>query len=188
MTASLLTAGTFFFPGPTEVRAEVLQAMTKPMIPHRGPRFESMFARLQDSLKVIFGTTRPVYISSSSATGLMEAAVRAAPAGRVLSIVNGAFSARFAAIVQACDREADIIDVPWGQTVDLDDLRRRLGTTRYAAVTVAHSETSTGALTDVRTVARLAHEQGATCLVDSVTGIGGAELRFDEWELDVALT
>lgn len=188
MTPSLLTNGTFFFPGPTEVRAEVLQAMTRPMIPHRGPAFEGMFARLEESLKVIFGTSRPVYISSSSATGLMEASVRGAPAGRVLSIVNGAFSARFAAIAQACDREVDIVDVPWGGTVDLDDLRARLKATRYATITVAHSETSTGALTDVRTVARLAHEHGATCLVDSVTGVGGAELRFDEWELDVALT
>jgi aspartate aminotransferase-like enzyme len=118
----------------------------------------------------------------------MEAAVRGAPEGRVLSIVNGAFSARFAAIVKACDRELDVIDVEWGKTVDLGDLAARLKATRYSAVTVAHSETSTGALTDVRTVARLAHENGAMCLVDSVTGVGGAELKFDEWELDVALT
>jgi aspartate aminotransferase-like enzyme len=188
MTASLLTDGTFFFPGPTEVRKEVLTAMTRPMIPHRGPQFESMYARLQESLKVIFGTTRPVYISSSSATGLMEAAVRGAPAGRVLSIVNGAFSARFAAIVKACARDVDIIDVPWGGVVDLDELEAKLKATRYSTITVAHSETSTGALTDVRAVTRLAHANGAVCLVDSVTGIGGAELRFDEWELDVALT
>jgi aspartate aminotransferase-like enzyme len=59
---------------------------------------------------------------------------------------------------------------------------------RYAAVTVAHSETSTGALHDVRGMTRLAHAAGAVCLVDSVTGIGGAELRFDEWELDFAVT
>ena len=188
MTSSLLTNGTFFFPGPTEVRPDVMQQMTKPMIPHRGPLFEDMFARIQDSLRVIFGTTRSVYVSSSSATGLMEAAVRCAPAGRVLSIVNGAFSARFLAIVKGCARESDVIDVPWGETVDLDVLAEKLRATRYAAVTVVHSETSTGALTDVRTVARLAHEHGAVCLVDSVTGIGGAELRFDEWELDFALT
>jgi aspartate aminotransferase-like enzyme len=188
MTSSLLTNGTFFFPGPTEVRSEVLQEMTRPMIPHRGAAFETMFARMQDSLRTVFGTERPVYVSSSSATGLMEAAVRCAPAGRVLSIVNGAFSARFSAIVKACARESDVIDVPWGETVDLDLLAEKLRATRYAAVTVVHSETSTGALTDVRTVTRLAHENGAVCLVDSVTGVGGAELRFDEWELDFALT
>ncbi len=188
MTSALLEQGTFFFPGPTEVRPEVLAAMTRPMIPHRGPAFESMYARVQESLRVIFGTTRPVYVSSSSATGLMEAGMRCAPAGRVLSIVNGAFSARFAAIAQGCGRETDVLDVPWGETVELSEVERMLRATRYAAVTVAHSETSTGALTDVRAVTRLAHEHGAVCLVDSVTGIGGAPLRFDEWGLDYALT
>ena len=188
MTASLLPNGTFFFPGPTEVRTPVLEAMTRPMIPHRGAAFESLFTRLQDALRVIFGTRRPVYVSSSSATGLMEAGVRCAPAGRVLSVVNGAFSARFAAIAQGCARETDIIDVPWGEAVDLDQLADRLRRTRYAALTIVHSETSTGARQDVRTATRLAREQGAMCLVDSVTGIGGAELAFDEWELDYALT
>ena len=67
MTMPLLQDGTFFFPGPTEVRAEVLAAMTQPMIPHRGAAFEAMFGRLQASLQVIFGTKRPVFISSSSA-------------------------------------------------------------------------------------------------------------------------
>lgn len=188
MTAPLLPNGTFFFPGPTEVRAPVLAAMTQPMIPHRGAAFESLFMRLQESLRTIFGTTRPVYVSSSSATGLMEAGVRCAPAGRVLSVVNGAFSARFAAIAKACGREMDVLEVPWGGTVDLDELSDTLRDTRYAALTIVYSETSTGARQDVRTATRLARAQGAVCLVDSVTGIGGAELRFDEWELDYALT
>jgi aspartate aminotransferase-like enzyme len=162
--------------------------MTQPMIPHRGAAFESLFMRLQDALRTIFGTTRPVYVSSSSATGLMEAGVRAAPRGRILSVVNGAFSARFAAIAQACARETDLLEVPWGETVDLDQLADRLRSKRYAALTIVHSETSTGARQDVRAAQRLAREQGAMCLVDSVTGVGGAELRFDEWELDYALT
>lgn len=188
MTAPLLQNGTFFFPGPTEVRAPVLAAMTQPMIPHRGAAFESLFGRLQRSLRTVFGTRRPVYVSSSSATGLMEAGVRAAPVGRILAVVNGAFSARFAAIALACGRETDVLEVPWGGAVDLDRLADRLRGTRYAALTIVHSETSTGALQDVRTATRLAREQGAVCLVDSVTGIGGAELRFDDWELDYALT
>ncbi len=188
MTAPLLPHGTFFFPGPTEVRAPVLAAMTQPMIPHRGAAFEALFMRLQEALRTIFGTQRPVYVSSSSATGLMEAGVRCAPAGRILSVVNGAFSARFAAIAQGCAREVDVLEVPWGRTVDLDQLADRLRKTRYAALTIVHSETSTGARQDVRTATRLAREHGAVCLVDSVTGVGGAELLFDEWDLDYALT
>jgi aspartate aminotransferase-like enzyme len=188
MTASLLTQGTFFFPGPTEVRAEVLAAMTQPLIAHRGAAFEALYATIQTALKPIFGTTRPVYVSSSSATGLMEAAVRCAPAGRVLAVVNGAFSARFAAIAAACGRETDVLEVPYGAIATLDMVETALAKHRYAAVTVAHSETSTGALHDVRGITALARARGAVCLVDSVTGIGGAELRFDEWELDFALT
>ena len=185
---SLLADGRFFFPGPTEVRPEVLAAMTRPMISHRGPEFSAIFANMQVALKQVFGTTRPVYVSSSSATGLMEAAMRSAPPGRVLSIVNGAFSERFAAIARSCERETDVLEVPWGQVVDLDALEKRLASARYAAVTVVHSETSTGALTDVRSVTRLARHHGARCLIDSVTGIGGAPLEFDAWELDLALT
>jgi len=184
----LLTNGTFFFPGPTEVREEVRSAMLQPLIPHRGKAFESLYATLQTALKPIFGTTRPVYVSSSSATGLMESAVRCAPAGRVLSLVNGAFSARFAAIAKACGRETDVVEVPYGAIVTLDMVKDALAKQRYAAVTVAHSETSTGALQDVRGITALARAAGAVCLVDSVTGIGGAELKFDEWELDFALT
>ncbi|MFI5256396.1 MAG: pyridoxal-phosphate-dependent aminotransferase family protein [Gemmatimonadales bacterium] len=190
MTAfsSLLHDGTFFFPGPTEVRPAVLAAMTQPMIPHRGAAFETMFGRLQSALGSIFGTARPVYVSSSSATGLMEAAIRCAPEGRVLSVVNGAFSARFAAIARACGRDTDLVEVPWGDTVELGQLEERLRMHRYAALTIVHSETSTGALTDVRAATGLARSQGTVCLVDSVTGIGGAELKFDEWDLDFALT
>src|SRR5690348_15256832 len=157
MTMPLLHDGTFFFPGPTEVRPDVLAAMTQPMIPHRGAAFEAMFGRLQDSLQVIFGTTRPVFISSSSATGLMEAAVRCAPPGPILSVVNGAFSARFSNIARACGRETDVMEIPWGDTVEMTQLEDRLKMRRYAALTIVHSETSTGALNDVRSATRLAH-------------------------------
>jgi aspartate aminotransferase-like enzyme len=87
--------------------------------------------------------------------------VRCAPDGRVLSIVNGAFSARFAAIAKACGRETDVLEVPYGEIATLDMVQDALAKQRYAAVTVAHSETSTGALHDVRGIAALAHDAGA---------------------------
>lgn len=180
--------GTFFLPGPTEVRPEVLAAMTRPMIAHRGREFEALFARIQEGLREVFGTTRPVFVSSSSATGLMEAAVRCAPPGPILSVVNGAFSERFAQIVRATDRELDVLEVPPGQVATPDDVAARLRARRYAAMTVVHSETSTGALTDVRAIRAVAAAEGVPCLVDSVTGVGGAELRFDDWAFDLALT
>jgi aspartate aminotransferase-like enzyme len=180
--------GTFFLPGPTEVHPSVLAAMVQPMIPHRGRAFEALFARLQEGLRDVFRTTRPVFVSSSSATGLMEAAIRCAPPGRVLALVNGAFSERFAEIARRCGRDTDVVRGTWGGVADPDEAARQFAAHRYAAVTVVHSETSTGALTDVRAVQALARAHGALCLVDSVTGVGGAPLEFDAWELDFALT
>ena len=180
--------GTFFLPGPTEVRAEVLAAMTQPMIAHRGKAFEALFVRVQEGLRGVFKTARPVFVSSSSATGLMEAAVRCAPQGAVLAVVNGAFSERFANIARACGREVDVLVVPPGDVATPDDVSARLRDDRYAAVTVVHSETSTGALTDVRAISDAAHAYGVTCLVDGVTSVGATPLHTDAWGLDFVLT
>lgn len=182
------TLGTFFLPGPTEVRRDVLDAMTGPMIPHRGKEFEVLFARIQVGLREVFRTSRQVFVSSSSATGMMEAGVRCAPPGPVLSIVNGAFSDRFAHIARNCARETDVMDVAWGDVPNLDEVRRRFVGRRYAAITVAHSESSTGALTDVHALNALAREHGVLCLVDSVTGIAATPLEFDAWQMDYVLT
>lgn len=184
----LLDEGRFFLPGPTEVRAEVLAAMTRPMIAHRGPAFEQLFAEIQVGLKYVFRTSRTVLVSSSSATGLMEAGVRCAPAGAVLSLVNGAFSERFALAARACGRTVQLLEVPLGRTVPLDRVEAALRGRSFAAVTVAHSETSTGALTDVRAVQELARRFGAMCLVDSVTGIAATPLESDAWGMDYVFT
>lgn len=180
--------GKFFVPGPTDVRPDVLAAMAQPMIAHRGPEFEAMFARIQERLRLVFRTERPVYVSSSSATGLMEAAVRCAPAGRILALVNGGFSERFAKIADMCGRECDRYEVPAGSAHDPAELGRRLAGKKYAAITVVHSETSTGVLNDVRAMSDVAHEHGALCLIDSVSGLGGTPLEFDEWKCDYVLT
>ena len=180
--------GRFFLPGPTDVHPDVLAGMVRGMLPHRGAEFEALFARLVVGLQAVFRTTRPVYISSSSATGLMEAAVRAAPPGAVLALVNGAFAERFARIAVACGRETVVLNSTWGEPVDLDAARSALAARRIAAVTLVHSESSTGALSDIRAVSDLAHAHGATCLVDSVTGIGALPVETDAWGLDFVLT
>jgi aspartate aminotransferase-like enzyme len=180
--------GTFFLPGPTDVRPEILAAMTRPMIGHRGAAFEEMYARIQAGLRHVFRTKRPVYVSSSSATGMMESSIRCAPPGAILSLVNGAFSERYARIAQSCARQTDVIEVPLGQTFRLGKVEARLAENRYAAVTVVHSETSTGVLTDVRAVSDLAHRYDTMCFVDSVSGIGGAPLELDAWGMDFVLT
>src|SRR5215212_1029012 len=127
--------GTFFIPGPTEVRPDVLAAMTRPMIPHRSAEFEALFARLQTGLKYVFQTDRPVYIAAASATGMMEAGVRCAPAGPILSLVNGAFSERFAHIAEMCGREVERYEVEWGAVHDQAELEIYLTKKRYSAMT-----------------------------------------------------
>jgi aspartate aminotransferase-like enzyme len=180
--------GTFFLPGPTEVRREVLEAMLQPMLPHRGAVFEALFAKLQTGLKPIFRTQRPVYVSSSSATGLMEAAIRCARPGPILCLVNGAFSERFANIAQSCGREATVIGGDWSVPVPLDLVEIALRGGHYSALTVVHSETSTGVLTDIHALAQLAHRYNCAVLVDSVTGLAGVPVETDAWELDFVLT
>src|SRR5581483_6749670 len=182
------TFGTFFVPGPTEVRPEILAQMTRPMMGHRGRAFEAMFARIQAGLGDVLLTSRPVYIGATSATGFMEMAIRNAPEGTILSLVNGAFSERFAEVAESCNRRVERVVVPWGSTHDLGAVEDALKKHSPVAVTVAHSETSTGVLTDVRAVTELAHRYHAMALVDSVSGAGGAELMVDGWQLDFLLT
>ena len=90
-----ISFGRFFLPGPTEIHPEVLSAQNKAVIGHRGPAIKELMGELQTGLRDLFRTERPVLISTSSATGLMEAAVRNGARSRVLSLVNGAFSQRF---------------------------------------------------------------------------------------------
>ena len=180
--------GTFFFPGPTEVREDILNTMLRQPIPHRGPEFHEIFARAQTGLREVFQTRRPVYVLTSSGTGGMEAAIRCAPPGRILALVNGAFGERFVTVARACGREVDQADFPRGDIPDPDAVKTRLKAGSYSALTLIHNESSTGALADVRGIAAVAREAGVATIVDSVSGIGGARLEFDAWGVDCVVS
>jgi len=167
--------GHFFLPGPTEVHPDVLRAMVRPMIPHRGPECEALFAGLQPVLQELFGTTRPVFVAASSATGMMEAGVRALPPGRVLALVNGAFSERYASIAEACGHEVERLEVAWGEVHDPDAVAARAR--GAVGVTVVHSETSTGALQPIGEFADAAGD--APLLVDTVSSLAATEVDAD---------
>jgi predicted phosphoserine aminotransferase len=182
-------AGRFFLPGPTEVRPAVLEAMTRPMIGHRVPEMEALIGHVQPLLRDLFRTERPVYISASSATGLMEGAVRNVARRRVLCLVNGAFSERFYNIALSTGLQADPLEVEWGGVHDADMVAHALRRGIYDAVTVAHCETSTGALNPIRELAEVTRHSGdVAILVDSVSGLAGAEVQADAWGLDFVLT
>ena len=181
--------GRFFLPGPTEVLPEVLAAQDRPMMGHRGAGTEALLAGIAEPMKAVFRTANPVYIAAASATGFMEAAVRNGVRSKVLCLVNGAFSKRFATIAEACGREVVIHDIPLGQTAEPDDVRRLLKETGADAVTVVHSESATGALSPLADLAKAVHEfDDVMLLVDTVTSMGATPVETDAWGLDFVLT
>jgi aspartate aminotransferase-like enzyme len=179
--------GRFFLPGPTEVRPEILAEMARPMIGHRTREARELYAEIQRGLRPLFHTDRPIAMAVSSATGMMEAGVRALPEGRVLALVNGAFSERFARIAGACGLGVDEFAVPWGRVHDPDDVARRLRATRYVGLLCVHSETSTGALQPVRELAAAAQAAGVPILVDAVSSWLTTALEPEAWGIDFAL-
>lgn len=174
--------GRFFLPGPTEVHPDVLQAMVRPMIPHRGPACAELFERLQPTLRALYGTARPVYVAASSGTGMMEAGVRALKKGRVLALVNGAFSERYAQIAEVCGHEVERFEVAWGETHDPGAVAERV--VGFDGLTLAHSETSTGALQPLEAIAAAAGD--TPVLVDTVTSFGATAIDFDRLGLAYA--
>lgn len=178
-------------PGPVEVRREILDAQAEWMIGHRSAAFADLFGRLQDKLKRAFFTSSRVYVSGSSGTGLWEAASRncVRDDGKILHLVNGAFSERWATVSRANGKQADVLEVEWGQAHSPDMLEERLTQDRYDAVAVVQNESSTGVLNPIKDLAAVTRRYEDTLvLVDAVSGFAGAELRFDEWGLDFVLT
>lgn len=181
----------FFLPGPTAVRPEVLDAMRGPIIGHRGDKMRELLRSLQPGLRELFQTERPVYLSTSSATGLMEAAVSNLSRRRILCLVCGAFSGRFRQIADRLGRPADALEVAWGEPSLPERLDDHLSEhpDRYDLVTAVHSETSTGVLNPVGELAEVVSRHDDILLaVDGVSSVAGAPVRFDEWGLDFLLT
>ncbi len=179
----------FFNPGPTWVRPEILEEMTRPMIGHRSSEFKELFHAIAADLKPLFATTQDTFVATCSGTGLMQAALSNCVPRRVLITSCGAFSERWAAIAESLGLEIDRLAAPWGSAVDPEMLADHLAGRRvsYDAVTITHNETSTGVTNDVATLARVVREASADTLilVDAVSSLGAIPLQFDDWGLDV---
>jgi predicted phosphoserine aminotransferase len=178
-------------PGPVEVRPEILDAQGEWMIGHRSAAFAELFARLQTKLKQAFLTENPVFVQGSSGTGLWEGASRNCirDGRRVLHLVGGAFSERWADVSRLNGKEVDVIAVDWGKAHTPEMVEEALKKQAYDAVCVVHNETSTGVTNPVKDIAAVVRQYDDTLvLVDTVSGFLGAELRVDEWGIDLALT
>jgi aspartate aminotransferase-like enzyme len=183
--------GKYFLPGPTEVRPEILEAMRRPVLGHRSAEISELMARMQPKLGRLFHTGRPVYVSTSSATGMMEAAITNLTRRRVLCLSCGAFSHRFYDIAGATGREADVLEVEWGAVNGPERLRDALAADpgRYDLVTVVHSESSTGVLNPIAELARVVHDfDDILIAVDTVSSMAATPVLMDEWGLDFVLT
>jgi len=178
--------GRYWVPGPVEVHPDVLAAQARPMVAHRSPEVADLFARIQPGLQAVFGTKRTVCVLTASGTGALEAGLRAVPRGNVLSLVNGAFSERSAKIAEAIGHRVERLDVPWGAVHDPASVEARVRAGGYAAITVAHCETSTGALQPITDHARAAGD--TPLLVDSVSAAGGGPVEMDRLGLAYACT
>jgi predicted phosphoserine aminotransferase len=163
--------------------------MQRPMIGHRSSAMEQLLVGIEAPLSRLCRTSRPVLVGTTSATGFMEMAVRNGVRQRALSLVNGSFSERFATLVRTCGKECIRLDVPLGCAVEPDMLRDALRRTPVDAVTVVHSETSTGVLQDLEALAGVVREfDDVLLLVDAVTSLAGSPVEPDRWGLDFALT
>lgn len=193
-TTELKPFGTFFLPGPTEVHPEVLAAQERQMLGHRGSELTAIMQRIDPILRRVFRTERPVYISTSSATGFMEAGIRNGVRRKMLALVNGAFSDRFRKLATDCGKEVEAYEVPWGEAHRPEEVERRLRVGGFDAVTVVHSETSTGVLNPLEEIAEATRAAEAATgdeillIVDGVTSVGGGFVETDAWGLDWILT
>lgn len=177
-------------PGPVEVRPEILDAQAQWMIGHRSAAFADLFARLQEKLRAAFFTGNRVFISGSSGTGLWEGASRNCirDGQKALHLVGGAFSEKWAEVSRLNGKEADVLEVPWGQAHTPEMVADALKAGHYDAVCVVHNETSTGVTNPIAAISEAVHRYDDTLLlVDTVSGFLGAELRVDEWGIDMAL-
>ncbi len=182
-----------WIPGPTEVRPELLAACARPMIGHRSATMTETIERMDPHLRFAFGladdSSATVAVHSASASAMMEAALIGAGRGRVLSLVNGAFSKRWHKIAEQLGRDAHAIEVPMGGIVPLDEVRRVLDEEGpFDALTFVSSETSTGTATPLEPLGQLlAHYPDTLLLADMVSWIAGAPVDFDANHLDFSL-
>jgi aspartate aminotransferase-like enzyme len=179
----------FFNPGPVWVRPQVMQALTGPMLSHRSQAFMDLYGRIQAKLPKVFRTARTAHTLATSATGVWESALISCVEGPVLALGNGAFSDKWGEMATRMGLEADIVKFEWGQAVKPDVVKKKLSEKKYAAVTVVHSETSTGVISDLAAIAKVVRENSdALVFADAVTSLAGTEVETDAWGLDVVLT
>jgi len=178
-------------PGPTPVPPVVLQAMAQPMIHHRTPEYEALFAEVRRDLRTLFQGKNEVLMFAASGTGAMEGAVvnTLSPGDRAIVVQGGKFGERWAEICQAYGVRVLAVTVPYGKSVEpemvAEALRQAPGT---KVVFATHSETSTGAVHDIQALAAILRRTDALLVVDAITSLGVMDLPMDSWGVDIVVS
>jgi len=181
-----------FSPGPTMLPPEVLLKMAEPIMHHREPEFEKIFAEIREGLKYLFQTKNEVLVLTSSGTGAMEGAVSnlLSRGDKALVIRGGKFGERWGEICKAYGIEFIPIDVEWGRAVEPESIRKALESdSAIRAVYTQASETSTGVRHPIREIAEIVKRyEDKVIVVDAITGIGVFNLPMDQWGIDVVVS
>ena len=179
-------------PGPTPVPDDIVEAMSNPMINHRGPEFLELISRVTEQLKQVFMTQGDLYILTASGTGALEASIvnTLSPGDKVLSATAGAFGTRFTEIARTYGADVQHLEFEWGSPVEPEAIRQALkDDPQIKAVLVTHNETSTGVTHPLEDVAKVVKgEFDKLLLVDAVSSLACIPLPVDGWKCDVVGT
>lgn len=179
-------------PGPTPVPDDILEALSQPMINHRGPEFVELISRTTEQLKQVFMTPSDLYILTASGTGALEASIvnTLSPGDKVLAATAGAFGDRFTEIARTYGAQVQELQFDWGAPVDPEAIRRALrDDPGIKAVLITHNETSTGITHPLEDIAKVVKgEFDKLLLVDAVSSLGCVPLPVDGWRCDVVGT
>ncbi|MBI2851151.1 MAG: alanine--glyoxylate aminotransferase family protein [Chloroflexi bacterium] len=175
-------------PGPTPCPPEILQAMARQMIDHRGSEFVKTMNRMTEKLKQVFMTKNDLLTLTGSGTGGMEAMVVnfLSPGDRVLVVSIGSFGDRFNGIAKAFGADVVSMNVEWGKAADPDAIRKALqADAKIKAVLVTHNETSTGVTNDLAAISKVVKGMEKLLVVDAISSMSSIKCPVDEWNLDV---
>ena len=179
-------------PGPTPIPQEVEEALSQPMINHRGPIFKELIYSATERLKSVFMTQNDLYILTASGTGALEASVvnTLSPGDPVLAVSVGSFGDRFAGIAQAYGAQVIKLDFEWGTAADPQEIRAALQKNpAIKAVLVTHNETSTGVTNALEAISKVVKDEfDKLLLVDAISSLGCLPLPVDEWRCDMVAT
>ena len=181
-------------PGPTPVPERVLQAMSRQILDHRGPDFQRLGKSVLAGVKGLFRTKNPVFIFPASGTGAWEAALTntLSPGDKVLMVETGQFAVLWKQMADRLGLVADVIATDWRIAADANQIEAKLRADKdraIKAVCVVHNETSTGCCTRLDEVRKAIDAAGhpALFMVDTISGLAAADLRHDEWGIDVTV-